>query len=126
MVYETTGWGFESLQARQAPKGAFLFVVNMKAHELKALADKANKEKEDPQIEAVYHSIQAEIKRFAKDGDYGHAFYLSNFNIPKRLLEMVADLLRKDGFKVHFDREITNWYSNTDYDEEEFMQVSWV
>ena len=28
--------------------------------------------------------------------------------------------------KVHFDKEITNWYSNTDYDEEEFMQVSWV
>jgi hypothetical protein len=98
----------------------------MQAHELKFLADKANAEKESPQIENVYNLIHAEIKSFAKNGDYGHAFYLSNFNVSKTILEAVATRLRKDGLKVHFDKEITNWYSNTDYDEEEFMQVSWI
>lgn len=98
----------------------------MQAHELKVLADKANLQKQDPLIESTYKIIQAELKSAAKDGDYGKAFYLCNFNAPKRILELVAGKLRKDGFKVHFDKEITNWYSNTDYDEEEFMQVSWV
>ncbi len=98
----------------------------MKAHELKAVADKFNKEKEDPQIEAGYKRISRDLEELARLGKYSHKYYLKYLNVSRKVWQEIALLLRKDGFTVDFDNEVTAWYSNTDWDQEEIVRISWV
>lgn len=98
----------------------------MQAHDLKALADKANKDASDPQIEEAYRSISAALKETARYGGYSRTIYLNTIDIQPLLWEHVIEKLRKDGFKVERDTEVTAWYSNTDWDQEDVIRISWL
>ena len=98
----------------------------MQAYELKSIADKANKDAADPQIEEAYRRVIVDLKDSAKYGSYTRTIFLSTINIQRPLWEKVATLLRKDGFTVSFDTEITAWYTNTDWDQEDVIKISWL
>lgn len=98
----------------------------MKAYELKSLADKANQDKEDPQIEAGYQRISHDLKDIALLGRYTYTYDLSYLNVSAKVWYKIGERLRLDGFKVEFDHEVTAWYSNTDYDQTEVVRISWV
>ncbi len=111
----------------KAPNGAiFICGDYMQAHELKIIADRVNKEKEDPQIESGYKNICQELKELAQQGLYSYTFYLSHLKIKRKVWEEIAKKLQKNGFKTSFDVEITNWYSNTDYDQEDVIKICWL
>src|SRR5271166_1143303 len=98
----------------------------MQASELKFIADKINKDALDPQIEEGVRRILVDLKTVAQQGKYSHTFFLSSltFNVARVALEGIAGQLRKLGFNVEFATEVTAWYSNTDYDQEEILKVS--
>jgi tRNA G26 N,N-dimethylase Trm1 len=98
----------------------------MQANNLKIIADKINKDAEDPKIQEILRLIETEVTTTAKYGKYSQTLYLSKFNVSNSIWNHVADRLRKDGFKVNFDEEITAWYSNTDYDQEKVIKISWL
>lgn len=98
----------------------------MQASELKFLADKANEDKENPQIEAGYQRIIKDLEGKARLGSYSHTYFLSYLNVSKPVWQSIASLLRKNGYIVVFDTETTAWYSNTDYDQEDVVKVSWI
>lgn len=98
----------------------------MQAHELKVIADQANKAKEDPEIKTGYHLVLHKLKSVAECGAYSYTFNIQFLNVDLKIWKEIAKLLEKDGFKVKFDREITAMYSNTDWDDEEVVKVSWL
>lgn len=98
----------------------------MKAYELKAVADQINKEKEDPQIEAGYKRISRDLEELARQGKYSYTYSLGYLNVSRKVWQEIAQLLRKDGFSVEFDTQVTHWYSQFDYDKEEIVRISWV
>lgn len=98
----------------------------MWAHDLKLIADKVNKDAADPQLEEAYRRISFDCKEAAKAGKYNLTVTLSTLNIPTGFWDLVSDKLRKDGFKVDRDTEITAWYSNTDWDQEDVIKISWL
>jgi hypothetical protein len=98
----------------------------MWAHNLKKMADQVNKNAVDPQIEEAYRRVSFDLKEAAKAGKYSHTLYLNTLNIPPGLWVHVIEKLRKDGFKVDRDTEMTAWYSNTDWDQEDVIRISWL
>lgn len=98
----------------------------MRACELKILADKANQDKESPQIESGYQRLKLDLKEIAALGKYSAKFFLEYLNVNEKVWEGIAQKLREDGFKVTFDSEIGAMYSNTDYDTEYFVEISWL
>lgn len=61
----------------------------------------------------------------AKQGKKSLHIWCGDRNISKQDAETVARELVRDGFKCTVTREITAWYSNTDWDEDELLFVSW-
>jgi len=98
----------------------------MQASNLKVIADRANKDADDPKILETLRLIEVEVTTTAKYGKYSQTLYLSRFNVSSSVWNHVADRLRKDGFKVDFDEEIVAWYSNTDWDQEKVIKISWL
>jgi hypothetical protein len=98
----------------------------MWAHNLKLIADHTNKQLEDPQIAELYRRLEFDLKKVAESGKYSTQIFLSTANVTKAVWEAVAKRLESDGFKVNFDTEITAWYSNTDWDQEDVINISWI
>ena len=48
-------------------------------------------------------------------------------NIPfdTEILKKAMTVLHREGFTCSIQREIVHWYSNTDYDEEEYFIMNW-
>lgn len=98
----------------------------MNASELKFIADKVNKDALEPQMEEGVRRILVDLKKVAQQGKYSHSFFLSSMNLNRLVFEAIATHLRNTGYDVTFATETTAWYSNTDYDQEEVMKVSWL
>jgi hypothetical protein len=61
----------------------------------------------------------------AKRGDLKISIWLSDLGITKETAEMVAEELKRDGFKCTVSNEITAMYSNTDWDSDDLLLISW-
>lgn len=97
----------------------------MTAYNLKLIANKFNKDQNDPEIEAGYKRLYRDLEELAQQGKYDVTLFLTQLNVSKKIWEAIGERLRKDGFQVEFDTEITAWYSNTDWDQEDVVRISW-
>jgi flavodoxin len=61
----------------------------------------------------------------AKRGDLSISLWLSDLGITKESAELVSDELKRDGFKCTVSNEITAQYSNTDWDSDDLLFISW-
>ena len=111
--------------ANSSERRYFYLVIIMTAYNLKLIANKFNKDQNDPEIEAGYKRLYRDLEELAQQGKYDVTLFLTQLNVSKKIWEAIGERLRKDGFQVEFDTEITAWYSNTDWDQEDVVRISW-
>lgn len=68
----------------------------------------------------VWRATQA-----AKQGLFSISIWLRDLGITKEAAEMAAEELKRDGFKCTISDEVTAYYSNTDWDSENLLFISW-
>ncbi len=61
----------------------------------------------------------------AKQGHLSGRSWLSDLGITKETAGMVAEDLKRDGFKCAISNEVTAMYSNTDWDSDDLLFISW-
>jgi len=93
--------------------------------ELKALATNVCKEKVVFRGAAIAEVLRREAKFAAGAGNFSLHIWLKNKNWLREDAEVAAIELRKENLEVVIVNEIVAWYSNTDWDTEEFIKVSW-
>jgi hypothetical protein len=106
-----------------APKGAFLFGDKMLAKQLKEISEKAKIEKLNEEAESLFIYICNEAKRTALTGQTSFRFWLRDRK--KEIALAIKPRLEAEGFKCIVSRDATAYYSPLDYDEEDFIEVSW-
>ncbi len=97
----------------------------MLAHELRKMAEKvSNAQSQDKAKSAAEYLRNLSISS-AKLGNFGMRTEVSKLPFTIDILRKAMTILSKEGYACKIDSEITNWYSNTDYDSEDFVYINW-
>jgi len=109
------------------PEGAVHYRPNPTnlAGKLKIVANNAKLEMIKIKTQRLVDQILWRATQAATRGDYSINIWLSDLGITKETAELVAKELERDGFKCAISNEITAQYSNTDWDSEDLLFVSW-
>ena len=52
--------------------------------------------------------------------------WFSDINLSRPESEIIVDVLNRDGFKCKIELDaVTSWYSNTDWDTDDLLIISW-
>ena len=97
----------------------------MLADDLKKIADEVNAKKLDAATAALVAKLKIMANEQACLGGTKTSLWASQGNFSKYEAESAAKELEKFGFKCEVTDEITAQYSNTDYDSEYIITVSW-
>lgn len=95
------------------------------ARKLRIIADDAKVQSHRIKTQRLVDQIIWRATQAAKRGDLKISIWLSDLGITKETAEMVAEDLKRDGFKCTVSNEVTAMYSNTDWDSEDLLLVSW-
>jgi len=99
----------------------------MLAKELREIALKVKDNSLSERTKGLIQHIRSEAKIAAASGKFSLKYFFDK-SFPwsrEECLKAIPVLEKEDGFQAILDSEITNWYSNTDWDSEEFFQVRW-
>lgn len=91
--------------------------------ELRKLSDKSESNKK--KVEALITHAKEHAKWMALSGNKTAKIFYTNKNWDKEHAELAAIELRKEGLICVLEAEITNQYSNTDWDQEEVLTLKW-
>lgn len=95
------------------------------AKKLKIIAADAMLEGHRIKTQRLVDQIRWRATRAAKIGQFSLSIWLSDLDITKETAEMVAEDLRRDGLKCTISNEVTAMYSNTDWDSDDLLFISW-
>ena len=95
------------------------------AGKLKIIAGEAKLQLHQVKTQRLVDQILWRATQAAKRGDLSISIWLSDLDITKESAELVAEELKRDGFKCTISNEITAHYSNTDWDSEDLLFISW-
>lgn len=95
------------------------------ADKLRIIASDARVREHQTKSQTLTEQVRFMAKEAAKQGKVSLHIWCGDRNISKQDAETVARELVRDGFKCTVTKEITAWYSNTDWDEDELLFVSW-
>ena len=95
------------------------------ADKLRIIASDARLKEHQTKSQSLTEQVKFMAHEAAKQGKVSLHIWCGDRNISKQDAETVARELVRDGFKCTVTREITAWYSNTDWDEDELLFVSW-
>ena len=95
------------------------------ADKLRIIASDARVREHQTKSQTLAEQVRFMAKEAAKQGKVSFHIWCGDRNISKQDAETVARELVRDGFKCTVTKEITAWYSNTDWDEDELLFVSW-
>ncbi len=95
------------------------------AAKLRIIASDAKSQFHQAKTQRLADQIRWRALQAAKRGDLKISLWLSELGITKESAELVAKELERDGFKCTVSDEITAMYSNTDWDSEELLLISW-
>jgi hypothetical protein len=98
--------------------------VNL-AGKLKMIASDASTKRSAKVAGTIADVLRQEARFAAQAGRFGLLIWLKDKGWSKSDAENAATELRRDGIEVLVSREITAWYSNTDWDEDEFISLKW-
>lgn len=98
--------------------------VNL-AGKLRIIAGNSMIQNHQTKIQSVPDQIRHRAKRAADSGSLRLQIWLSEYNLTEEAAKLVASELERDGFKCELKDEITSMYSNTDWDSEYQLTVSW-
>ncbi len=95
------------------------------ADKLRIIASDAKYQLHQVKTQRLADQLLWRATQAAKRGDLSISLWLSDLGITKESAELVADELKREGFKCTISNEITAWYSNTDCDSDDLLFVSW-
>jgi len=95
------------------------------AGKLRIIASHIDGERRAKVAGTIAEVLRHEAKLAAQNGKYGIMIWLQEKKWSRLAAEQAAEELKRDGFDVIVGREVTAWYSNTDWDEEEYISVTW-
>ena len=95
------------------------------AKKLRIIADEAKIQSHRIKTQRLVDQFRWRALQAAKRGDLSISIWLSDLDITKETAEMVAEDLRRDGFKCTISNEVTAMYSNTDWDSDDLLLISW-
>lgn len=99
----------------------------MLAKELREIAQKVKDNSLSERTKGLVRYVRVQAKEAAASGSFGLKYNLDE-NFPwtkEECLKAIPILEKEDGFKATLDSEISHWYSNTDWDDEEFFKITW-
>jgi hypothetical protein len=95
------------------------------AGKLKIITNNSKMEHIKVQTQRLADQLVWRATQAAKQGNFSISLWLSDLGITKEAAELVAKELEQDGFKCTISNEITAHYSNTDYDTDDLLLISW-
>jgi predicted RNase H-related nuclease YkuK (DUF458 family) len=97
----------------------------MLASEARKIAEEVSAAKSEEKAKAAYEYLINETIASARLGNFGMRLEISKLPFTKDILKKASTLLSAKGYSYSIKKEVTNWYSNTDYDEEEYFCINW-
>ena len=95
------------------------------ADKLRIIASDAKVQNHKVKTQRLADQLRWRALQAAKRGDLSLSIWLSDLDITKETAEMVAEELKRDGFKCTISNEVTAMYSNTDWDSDDLLFISW-
>lgn len=95
------------------------------ADKLRIIAQSRKVQELDTKNTTISERIIVKAILAAKEGKMSINFWYSDFELNDELANMISTNLTLQGFKCDVYSEITDWYSNTDFDSKQRMTVSW-
>jgi len=95
------------------------------ADKLRIISSDARIKAHQTQSQSLADQVRWQSKEAAKQGKLSISIWFRDLDLTKELAEMVSRELERDGFKCTITNEITAQYSNTDWDSEDLLFVSW-
>lgn len=96
------------------------------ADQLRDEAASINKTLVNKASQDIVEYIRLQAKHGAKIGAFEVRISLKNQNWNEDAVRLAVDVLHNvDKFKTEFKSEITDWYCNTDYNQEDVLYVRW-
>lgn len=95
------------------------------AGKLRIIAGDAKSQFHQAKTQRLADQLRWRALQAAKRGDLKISIWLSDLDITKETAELVAEELKRDGFKCTVSNEITAMYSNTDWDSDDLLLISW-
>lgn len=95
------------------------------ADALRETAQSARRQQLDTAAMNLVALVKREAAHGAAKGNMGLVVWLESHNYTKAEAEEAARHLEKEGFVCQVDIEVTAYHSNTDWDQEDVLKVSW-
>ncbi len=95
------------------------------ADKLRIIAGDAKLQFHQAKTQRLVDQLLWRATQAAKRGDLSISLWLSDLGITKESAELVSDELKREGFKCTISNEITAHYSNTDWDSDDLLFISW-
>lgn len=97
----------------------------MLARDLRVMAETVSKSKSEEKAKAAADYLRNQAVTSAQLGNFGTKLVKSNLPFDIEILKKAITILSHEGFTCSIQKEIVQWYSNTDYDEEEYFIMNW-
>ena len=95
------------------------------ADKLRIIAGDAKHQLDQIKTQRLADQMRWRATQAAKQGNLSISIWLSELGISKPVGTMIAEELEKDGFKCSITTETVAFYSNTDWDDDDLLFISW-
>jgi hypothetical protein len=97
----------------------------MLARDLRAIAETVSKSNAEEKAKTAADYLRNQAVASAQLGNFGTKLVKSNLPFDTETLKKAITILSREGFTCSIHKEIVQWYSNTDCDEEEYFIMNW-
>lgn len=95
------------------------------ADKLRIIASEAALKEFQTKTQRPADQLRWRATQAAKQGKKSLSIWLSELGISKPVGTVIAEELEKDGFKCSITTEAVAYYSNTDWDDDDLLFISW-
>lgn len=95
------------------------------AQKLRIIARDAQHQENQIKTQRLADQLRWRATQAAKTGKLSLSIWLSELGISKPVGTVIAEELERDGFKCSITTETVAYYSNTDWDDDDLLFISW-
>lgn len=95
------------------------------ADKLRIIARDAQHQEIQTKTQRLADQLRWRATQAAKTGKLSLSIWLSELGISKPVGTVIAEELERDGFKCSITTETVAYYSNTDWDDDDLLFISW-
>lgn len=95
------------------------------ASELRKIAEKTIAARENTEVSALFNYLLKQAERLSRQGYTSYKLILDDSEWSPENAKEAKPLLEREGFTVEVDWEIGSQYSNTDWDDQHYIEIKW-